>query len=43
MQIKEEMKLEGGGREVWWVDGRSQVDESRMKMIKIHCIAFSKT
>lgn len=43
MQIKEEMKLVGGSREVWWVDGKSQVEESRMKIIKIHCTAFSKT
>lgn len=43
MQIKEEMKLVGESREVWWVHGRSQVEESRMKIIKIHCTAFSKT
>lgn len=43
MQIKEKMKLVGGSREVWWVDGRSQVEESRMKIIKIRCTAFSKT
>lgn len=29
MQIKEEMKLEDGSREVWWVDGRESGGEAK--------------